>query len=139
MVVVTRLISSIPRAAKHMILHIEQVWMKMDKLLPEQQPINVSLIVCENWGRLQSWVNSLFQRLTIWLLKYLEVVVGKDKYSMSLTFEDIKSRLRMLDEITLLEILDINSEDLIQAFEDRIMERADTLEEDLTEEPSEET
>ena len=51
---------------------------------------------------------------------------------MSLTLEEIKDRLRRIDEITLLEVLNLNSEDLVERFEDRILERlTDDLVEDL--------
>ena len=53
---------------------------------------------------------------------------------MSLTLEEIKDRLRRIDEITLLEVLNLNSEDLVERFEDRILERlTDDLVEDLEE------
>ena len=48
-----------------------------------------------------------------------------------MTLEDIKKSLMRLDEVTLLEILEITSEDLVNRFEDFILDRADTLEEDL--------
>ena len=48
-----------------------------------------------------------------------------------MTLEDIKKSLLRLDEVTLLEILEITSEDLVNRFEDFILDRADTLEEDL--------
>lgn len=41
---------------------------------------------------------------------------------MELTLEELKYRLSMLDEITLLEILNIHSEDIIERFEDIIEE-----------------
>lgn len=50
---------------------------------------------------------------------------------MSLTLVDIFNRLRRLDEITLLEILDITSEDLVDRFQDLIEDKADELEEEL--------
>lgn len=48
-----------------------------------------------------------------------------------MTLEDIKKALMKMDEITLLEVLDISSEDLVNRFEDFIEVRADELEEDL--------
>ena len=39
---------------------------------------------------------------------------------MSLTFDEIRDRLMQLDEITLLEVLEISSEDLVARFEDKI-------------------
>jgi hypothetical protein len=50
-----------------------------------------------------------------------------------MTLEDIKKYLLKLDEITLLEILEITSEDLVDRFGDFIENKADSLEEDLEE------
>lgn len=50
-----------------------------------------------------------------------------------MTLEDIKKSLVKLDEITLLEVLGITSEDLVNRFEDFIENHADSLEEDLEE------
>lgn len=50
---------------------------------------------------------------------------------MALTLHDIKEKLKQLDEITLMETLDISSEDLVNRFVDRIEEKQDTLENDL--------
>lgn len=52
---------------------------------------------------------------------------------MPLTLEEIRNRLKLLDEITLLEVLDISSEDLIDRFGDLIEEKADDLEIDFEE------
>jgi hypothetical protein len=52
---------------------------------------------------------------------------------MSLTFEDIRERLKRLDEVTLLEVLDISSEDLVERFADKIEDRLDELEPELEE------
>ena len=46
---------------------------------------------------------------------------------MSLTLEELKGRLSSLDEITLMEILDIHSDELVEAFEDKIEEEQDKL------------
>lgn len=51
---------------------------------------------------------------------------------MSLTLRDVQDRLKLLDEITLLEVLDISSEDLVDRFMDRIEEKLDELEVELT-------
>ena len=51
---------------------------------------------------------------------------------MTLTFVDICDRLSNLDEVTLLEVLDISSEELVVRFQDKVEEKADQLEEDLT-------
>lgn len=50
---------------------------------------------------------------------------------MALTFTDLCDRLKHLDEISLMEVLDISSEDLVDRFEDFITDRADELEEEL--------
>jgi len=50
---------------------------------------------------------------------------------MSLTFNDIKHKLRLLDEITLMEVLEISSEDIVDKFEDRIEMRLDYLTDEL--------
>ena len=50
---------------------------------------------------------------------------------MSLTFVELIDRLHTLDELTLVELLDISSADLINAFEHRIEARFDKLEAEL--------
>jgi len=50
---------------------------------------------------------------------------------MALTFEEIKERLKRLDEVTLLEVLNISSEDLVERFDDLIESKQEELEEDL--------
>lgn len=52
---------------------------------------------------------------------------------MSLTLRDIMERLGRLDEITLLEVLDITSEEIIERFADKIEDRFNELESDLDE------
>lgn len=46
---------------------------------------------------------------------------------MEFTLEELKERLSMLDEVLLLEILDIHSDELVEAFEDKIEENQDKL------------
>lgn len=53
---------------------------------------------------------------------------------MPLLLVDIFDRLKLLDEITLLEILGITSEDLVERFQDIIEDKADELEEELEDE-----
>ena len=48
-----------------------------------------------------------------------------------LTLEDIKDKLKQLDEVTLLETLEITSEDLVDRFSDLIEKQQDTLELEL--------
>lgn len=50
---------------------------------------------------------------------------------MNLTFEEIKEKLARLDEITLMELLDITSYDLVQRFDDIIEDKLDKLEREI--------
>lgn len=50
---------------------------------------------------------------------------------MNLTFEEIKEKLAMLDEITLMELLDITSYDLVHRFDDIIEDNLDKLEREI--------
>lgn len=45
-----------------------------------------------------------------------------------LTLEDLKQKLKQLDEVTLMETLEITSDDLVDRFEDLIEKQQDTLE-----------
>lgn len=49
----------------------------------------------------------------------------------NLTFEELKERLEMLDEITLMELLNIQSSDLVHRFEDVIEDNRDKLEREI--------
>ena len=44
-----------------------------------------------------------------------------------ITLEELKEKLSMLDEITLMELLDIHSDELVEAFEDKVEENQDKL------------
>ena len=46
---------------------------------------------------------------------------------MEVTLEELKEHLAGLDEVTLMEVLDIHSDELVEAFEDRIEENIDKL------------
>jgi hypothetical protein len=46
---------------------------------------------------------------------------------MNLTFEELKEKLQRVDEVTLLELLDIHSDDLIDRFEDVIEDKQEEL------------
>lgn len=46
---------------------------------------------------------------------------------MNLTFEELKEKLQRIDEVTLLELLEIRSEDIVDRFEDYIEEQQDKL------------
>jgi hypothetical protein len=50
---------------------------------------------------------------------------------MPLLLHEIKERLKELDEITLLELLEISSEEIVQMFSDKIEEHADKLEQEV--------
>lgn len=56
---------------------------------------------------------------------------------MPLTILDIKEKLKLLDEITLLEMLNIHSEDLVERFSDLIEDNADHLEEEIKDDENE--
>lgn len=50
-------------------------------------------------------------------------------YSMNqITFHELKEKLTMIDEVTLLEILDIRSEDIVERFADIIEDKQEELE-----------
>ena len=51
-----------------------------------------------------------------------------------LTLNDVKDRLKYLDEVTLLEILDISSEDLVDRFTDLIENSFEDLAYELADE-----
>ena len=53
---------------------------------------------------------------------------------MALTFHDLKNLLIREDEVTVLELLEISSEDLVERFADIIEERYELLEEAFSEE-----
>ena len=46
---------------------------------------------------------------------------------MNLTFEELKEKLQNVDEVTLLELLEIRSDDIVERFEDFIEEQQDKL------------
>jgi hypothetical protein len=46
---------------------------------------------------------------------------------MNLTFEELKEKLQRVDEVTLLELLEIRSDDIVDRFEDYIEEQQDKL------------
>ena len=57
-----------------------------------------------------------------------DVSVGR---SMPLTLRDVMSKLTTLDEITLLEVLEITSEELVERFIDKVQNKYDQLEKEL--------
>ena len=46
---------------------------------------------------------------------------------MNLTFEELKEKLQSVDEVTLLELLEIRSDDIVDRFEDFIEEQQEKL------------
>jgi|APCry1669190591_1035303.scaffolds.fasta_scaffold00863_7 hypothetical protein len=50
---------------------------------------------------------------------------------MSLTLNEICERLKSLGEVDLLELLNINSEDIVERFKDIIEDNADQLEREI--------
>jgi len=52
---------------------------------------------------------------------------------MSLTFEEVKERLSRIDEVSILEVLEINTQDILDKFEDKILDNIDILAEELEE------
>ena len=51
-----------------------------------------------------------------------------------LTLRDLKEKLKLLDEITLMEELDISSEDIVDRFEDHIETKFERLVSDFEDE-----
>ena len=60
-----------------------------------------------------------------------DMYYNKQKEDMPLLLHEIKERLIALDEITLLELLNISSEDIVEMFSDRIEDNADKLEKEV--------
>ena len=56
---------------------------------------------------------------------------------MSITYHELKERLKTLDEISLMEILEISSEDLVDRFDDKIEEKYDFLQSEFQSEAGE--
>lgn len=54
-----------------------------------------------------------------------------------MTFTELCEKLKRIDEILLLEILEINSEEIVDRFEDRVDEKRDQIEEDMEDERQE--
>jgi len=52
---------------------------------------------------------------------------GRIVGSFMITFEELKKRLMQIDEISLMELLEINSEELVNRFADKIEEKQDYL------------
>lgn len=52
---------------------------------------------------------------------------------MALTLEEIKARLKLLDELTLLELLGVSSEEIVERFDDKIEQDYERFEEEVAE------
>lgn len=52
-------------------------------------------------------------------------------HSMSLTFKEVCEELTRIDETTLLEVLEISSEDIVNKFQDKIEDNLEELSNDL--------
>ena len=52
---------------------------------------------------------------------------------MALSFKEVCEELAMIDETTLLEVLDISSEDIVNHFQDKIEDNLEELSNDLDE------
>jgi|TARA_R110000796_G_scaffold6246_3_gene22441 hypothetical protein len=50
---------------------------------------------------------------------------------VSLTFEEVKERLAKFDEVTILEVLELNTQEILDRFEDKILENIEVLAEEL--------
>jgi hypothetical protein len=74
------------------------------------------------------WKDLWFPAINLWNAPHRVEII------MPLTQEEIKERLKLLDEISLLEILEISSEDIVEKFSDKIDERGDYFIKDLEEE-----
>jgi hypothetical protein len=62
----------------------------------------------------------------------VETIIGNSfGGSMPLTLRDVMSKIQQLDEITVLEILEITSEELVERFVDKVEERYEHLEKEL--------
>lgn len=46
---------------------------------------------------------------------------------MNLTFEELKEKLKMIDEVSLIEMLDIRSDDIVERFYDVIEDQQQKL------------
>lgn len=53
---------------------------------------------------------------------------------MALTLEELKARLALIDEVSILEVLEITAQELVERFEDKVETNYDALSEDLEEE-----
>tara|TARA_R110000850_G_scaffold3043_1_gene14310 strand:- start:140 stop:313 length:174 start_codon:yes stop_codon:yes gene_type:complete len=50
---------------------------------------------------------------------------------VSLTFEEVKERLAKFDEVMILEVLELNTQEILDRFEDKILDNIELLAEEL--------
>jgi len=74
-----------------------------------------------------TWPKLTFPPINLW---NVPLIFKRDK-KMTLTTNDINDRLAQQDEVSLLEILDITSQELVDRFQDKIADKRDSLEEEL--------
>ncbi len=57
---------------------------------------------------------------------------------MPLTFDELCAKLKLIDEVSLMEVLQLTSEDIVDRFQDRVEYLADDLIEDFPDEVEDE-
>ena len=57
----------------------------------------------------------------------------RGKHAVAITFHELKERLKQVDEVSLLEVLGLTSEDLVERFDDIIETRYEELQEEFQE------
>ena len=65
------------------------------------------------------------------ILNFLDYKHGKEQEKFGMTFEELCEKLKGIDEITLMEVLEISSEDLVERFEDKIEIKISQIKKDL--------
>ncbi len=65
------------------------------------------------------------------ILNFLDYKHGQEEQKFGMTFEELCIKLRDIDEITLMEVLEIRSEDLVERFEDKIEIKISQIKKDL--------
>ncbi len=65
------------------------------------------------------------------ILDFIQYKEGKEKEKFGMTFEELCEKLKCIDEITLMEVLEISSEDLVERFEDKIEIKINQIKKDL--------
>ena len=60
-------------------------------------------------------------------MKFMRSITRKNYKMFPLTLEELRERLKSLDEITLVELLGLTTEDLLKAFSDLIEDNFESL------------